>query len=220
MQKESTGNLSISRVHDYLTTIYRLEEALGIAKTTEISKELGVSPATVSKIIKKLEERNLVKRVKYKYIKLTEEGRKIAEQIIRKHRISEVFLVNMLGFNEIDAHIYAHYLEHLPDIIIEKMYNATGKPSKCPHGNPIPGITQLANKLISLSNTKKDQKCTIYQIAGEFLEILRYLHNLGIRIGDTTRVLEHTNKEVVLEINETLRVEIPIYLARYVFVKC
>lgn len=220
MQKESTGNLSISRVHDYLTTIYRLEEALGIAKTTEISKELGVSPATVSKIIKKLEERNLVKRVKYKYIKLTEEGRKIAEQIIRKHRISEVFLVNMLGFNEIDAHIYAHYLEHLPDIIIEKMYNATGKPSKCPHGNPIPGITQLANKLISLSNTKKDQKCTIHQIAGEFLEILRYLHNLGIRIGDTTRVLEHTNKEVVLEINETLRVEIPIYLARYVFVKC
>ncbi|MEM1526331.1 MAG: metal-dependent transcriptional regulator [Ignisphaera sp.] len=220
MQKEPANGLGISRVHDYLTTIYRLEEALGIAKTTEISKELGVSPATVSKIIKKLEERNLVKRVKYKYIKLTEEGRKIAEQIIRKHRISEVFLVNILGFNEIDAHIYAHYLEHLPDIIIEKMYNITGKPGKCPHGNPIPGIIQLANKLVNLSNTKKDQKCTIHQIAGEFLEILRYLYNLGIKIGDTTRVLEHTNREVILEINETLHVKIPIYIARYIFVKC
>ncbi|MEM1645560.1 MAG: metal-dependent transcriptional regulator [Ignisphaera sp.] len=220
MQRRSVNSLSISRVQDYLTTIYRLEEALGVAKTTDISKELGVAPATVSKIIKKLGERNLVERVKYKYVKLTEEGKKMAEQIIRKHRISEVFLAHLLGFNEIEAHLYAHYLEHLPDIIIEKIYNVTGRPSKCPHGNPIPGVTESIEELISLNDVKDNQKCVIQRIAGEFLEILKYLYDLGIRIGTTIQRIEHTGKSVVLELEETSRVEIPIYFARYVFVKC
>ncbi|MEM2024730.1 MAG: metal-dependent transcriptional regulator [Desulfurococcaceae archaeon] len=126
------------RYEDYLVTIYRLEEALGEAKTSDIARELKVSPATVSKVIRQLESKGFVKREKYHYVKLIGRGRKIAELVVRKHRIAEVFLSNILGFNELDSHSYAHYLEHLPDVVIEKLYAYTNYPQYCPHGNDIP----------------------------------------------------------------------------------
>lgn len=220
MQRKTTNIVDIGRIEDYLTTIYRFEEALGVARTTDISKELGVTPATVSKIIKKLEERNLVKRVKYKHITLTASGRRLAEQIIRKHRISETFLVKMLGFNEFEAHIYAHYLEHLPDVIIEKIFDLVGKPSRCPHGNPIPGSEEGEDELTSLSFVNKGVECVVKRIAGEFTGILEFIHSLGIKMGRKLDIIERNQRHIIIELEDSSCIRLPNYLAKYIFVKC
>lgn len=220
MHKRTSSVADAGRVEDYLTTIYRLEEALGIARTTDISRELGVTPATVSKVIKKLEEKNFVKRVRYKYVTLTDDGRKLAEQIIRKHRISEVFLVKILGFNDVEAHMYAHYLEHLPDVVIERAFEVIGKPSMCPHGNPIPGVERYKEELETLSTADIHQKCVVQRIAGEFVNILTYLHSLGIRIGSSITITRRGQRYVFVELENGSSIELPIYIARYIYVKC
>lgn len=216
----SSTEISRSRVEDYLTIIYRLEEALGVTRITDISRELKVSPATVSKIVGKLEKRNLVKRIKYRYVQLTNEGKKIAEQIIRKHRIAEVFLSKMLGFDEVESHLYAHYLEHLPDVVVERIFVLVGKPDRCPHGNIIPGTEEVEEDIVSLGSVEKGQTCVIKRIAGEFIDVLEYLHNLGIRIGDAVMVVESNDRCVKLKNISGLLIEIPSYYIRFVFVKC
>lgn len=208
------------RTEDYLATIYRLEESVGFAKITDISRELGVTPATVSKVIKKLKERNLVKWVKYRYVELTCEGRKMAEQIIRRHRIAEAFLFRILGFNEIESHHYAHYLEHLPEVVIERMFIVSGKPNRCPHGNTIPGGVVESEDLVSLANARIGQICVVKRIAGEFTKVLTYLHNVGIRINESIKILGYSDKGVLLKLDNDVDIEIPVYFARFVFVRC
>jgi|YelNatPaOPRAMG01_1025707.scaffolds.fasta_scaffold15063_4 DtxR family Mn-dependent transcriptional regulator len=209
-----------ARMEDYLTTIYRLEEALEEARISDISRELRVSPATVSKIIGKLEEKSLVIRVKYKGVKLTEKGRNLAEKIIRKHRIAEVFLLKILGFNEVEAHRYAHHLEHLPDIVVEKIYEAVGKPPVCPHGNRIPGASIAASKLTRLINAQPLKTCVVKRIAGEFTDVLEYVYNAGIKVNEEIVVLKLTDKSVMVKLSNDSRHEIPTYIARFIYVEC
>lgn len=207
------------RSEDYLATIYRLEESVGFAKITDISKELGVRPATASKVIKKLEEKNWVKWVKYKYVELTSEGRRLAEQIIRRHRIAEVFLFHVLGFNEIESHQYAHYLEHLPEVVIERMFIVAGKPHKCPHGNAIPGNTVEPEELVNLTNVNIGQICIVKRISGEFMRVLTYLYNTGIKIDEPIKIVGYSDKGVLIKLDNNY-IEIPMYFARFVFVRC
>ncbi|MEM1613092.1 MAG: metal-dependent transcriptional regulator [Desulfurococcaceae archaeon] len=211
-----------ARLEDYLTTIYRLEEAFGSARITDISRELKVSPATVSKIIRKMEDGDLVRRERYRYVKLTSTGKRIAEEIVRKHRIAEVFLLKVLGFNELESHLYAHHLEHLPDIIIERMFTIVSKPALCPHGNSIPGVIgkREIEELMNLNSTRKGQICTIKKIAGEFAEVLEYIYNAGMRVFDPIVIVEHASEGVVVELKDKRRIEVPSYYARFVYVSC
>jgi len=177
-------------VEDYLTTIYRLEEIYGYAKTTHIAKELNVKPATVTKVINKLVNKGLVTRVKYRGMKLTKKGRVIAEKIIRKHRILEVFLSDFLGFNLYESHRLAHQLEHMPDKLVERIYEKLGKPSLCPHGNLIPGAEggELP-KAISLWEATEGKCYKVLRIAGELNYVLSKLNDIGIDIGTVIKLL-------------------------------
>ncbi|MEM4718284.1 MAG: metal-dependent transcriptional regulator, partial [Desulfurococcaceae archaeon] len=163
------------RLEDYLTTIYRLEEALGEARITDIAHELSVTPATASKIIGKLEKKGFVKRIRYRNVRLTQPGREIAERIIRKHRIAEVFLSKLLRFSDLDSHHYAHFLEHLPDIVIERIYEYIGRPVLCPHGNLIPGsVVEGMVELYSMLNVDLGVSYTLIRVAGEFTKVLEF----------------------------------------------
>lgn len=211
------------RYEDYLTTIYRLEEALGEAKTGDIARELKVSPATVSKVLRQLESKGLVERVKYHHVRLVGRGREIAELVVRKHRIAEVFLADVLGFNELDSHSYAHYLEHLPDIIIERLYAYTNYPQHCPHGNRIPSSSSGEAKeagLSALSNVLEGETCTVAKIGGEFTEILEFLYKEGIKIGVALTVAKRGPQGVLVKLNDNRIREIPYYVARFVHLKC
>ena len=210
-----------SAVEDYLVTIYRLEEAFGIARTTIIAKELNVKPGTVSKIISKLELKGLVERTKYRGVKLTKEGRKIAEKIVWKHRIIERFLYDYVGLDPIKAHDYAHLMEHLPDEIIERIYDKLGRPPTCPLGNPIPGSPLPQELRVAKPLTEADlASCVkVVRIAGVLKEGLKVLLDLGLMIGVILNIVYVSNSHVVVDIMDKNKiVEIPSKYARMIYV--
>lgn len=190
-----------SGLDDYLTTIYRLMEVYGCARTTKISEELGVTPATTSKLIRYLERKGLVKRVKYGGITLTEDGLEIAIRTIRKHRVAEVFLRDFLGVDLLHAHVYAHLLEHLPDDLINKIYVKLGNPTICPHGNTINvSFRRVGENSIKLDEVEVGAEVVITRIIGELTQALKELNQLGLSIGSKVRVVGRSTALLFIEI--------------------
>jgi len=197
-----------SNREDYIAVIYRLHEVYGSAKLSDISRELGVKPATTSKVLSQLEKSGLVKKYKYRKVVLTEMGEKIAVRIIRKHRISEVFLAHKLSVDIFDTHYYAHYLEHLPDELIERIYILLGFPQKCPHGNIIPDAVRerdmMLAEYIRLSEATRGTY-RVERIAGELSSILPVLKELQLKPNTIIEVLAQTPEYTVIKQNSMLR---------------
>lgn len=128
---------------DYLKTIYYLKEIADddYIKSVAIAKRLRVSKAAVSKMIRRLKNQNLVKISPYSTVGLTQKGRRQAKILIRKHRLIEVFLVNVLKINKKKIHEEAHKLEHsFSDETIKKLEVFLGAPKFSPEGRPISKI--------------------------------------------------------------------------------
>ena len=125
---------------DYLKAIFSIQlKTEEKVSTNEISKEIKTSPASVSDMLKKLEEKELIHYEKYKGVELSKKGKKIAIHIIRKHRLWETFLVNKLKFNWEDVHEVAEELEHIKSHdLIDKLDKYLDYPKFDPHGEPIP----------------------------------------------------------------------------------
>ncbi len=210
-----------SAVEDYLVTIYRLEEVFGIARTTIIASELNVKPGTVSKVLSRLEMLGLVERTKYRGVKLTDKGRSIAEKIVWKHRVIERFLYDYVGLDPIKAHDYAHLMEHLPDEVVEKIYDKLGRPPTCPLGNPIPG-SPIPNELkVAKPLSEADQaSCVkVIRIAGVLKEGLKTILDLGLMVGSVLHIVYASQSHVVVDIVGKGRiVEVPSRYARMVYV--
>jgi len=195
---------------DYVSTIYRLREVYGLVKLSDISRELGVKPSTTFKALSHLERIGLVKRCKYREVTLTDKGENLARRIVRKHRIAEAFLAYNLGVDIFDSHYYAHYLEHLPDELVERMYILAGYPQKCPHGNVIPGTEITETSVLA---TKKHTKLSeavrgfyrVERIAGEFSTILPALKELQLKPGMIIEVVEQTPRYTVIRQDQVLR---------------
>ncbi len=125
-------------VQDYLKTIYKLEEA-GPVSTTKIAKELNISGASVTGMLKRLANMGMVDYNSYKGVKLTSNGEKIALEILRHHRLLELYLKEMLGFSLEKVHDEACRLEHhISDEFLQKIDDLLGNPQFDPHGHPIP----------------------------------------------------------------------------------
>ena len=204
-------------LEDYLTTIYRLEEVFGVAHTNDIANELGVSPATVSKILAKLEMRGLVRRLKYHGAKLTDKGKEIAEQAVRKHRILEV-LLKTIGFDDYEVHRYAHEMEHIPTNVIEKIYEFLNKPKFCPHGNPIPQSGVTIHELTPLSNAEIGKCYRVMRIAGELSEPLKIASKLGIEIGKVLCVINRNSSSLTLT-KDNKRIILGLNIAKFIYAK-
>ena len=203
-------SLRVSAVglEDYLTTIFRLLEVYGYAKTTLISRELGVKPATVSKVLKDLEVKGFVKRVKYRGVTLTNKGLELVKPVIRKHRIAEFFLSEFLDFDIYYTHIYAHEFEHLPDDILERIYLKLGRPTTCPHGNLI-SIDSTSLTGVKLSNVSEGSKVEVIRVAGELTYVLKELQRLGIKLGTVISVVKQKPLYTVIEVIDGGVYELP-----------
>jgi DtxR family Mn-dependent transcriptional regulator len=126
-------------VEDYLKSIYHLTSQGGFATTSDIAAMLVVAPPSVSGMMKRLSETGLIEHVPYRGVQLTAQGRRAALQMIRRHRILEVYLTQQLGYDWGDVHDEAERLEHaVSDELIERMAGALGDPRYDPHGEPIP----------------------------------------------------------------------------------
>uniref|UniRef100_A0A7J3I9Y3 Metal-dependent transcriptional regulator n=2 Tax=Ignisphaera aggregans TaxID=334771 RepID=A0A7J3I9Y3_9CREN len=205
----SSIDKSMRALEDYLMAIYRLEELFGEARTTILTNELGVKPATVSKMISRLAERNLIIWEPYRGVKLSERGRIIAERIVRRHRISEYFLVKFLNMDSVKAHRYAHVMEHLPEEFFERLYEFLGKPSACPHGNPIPGAP-LSTEALEAKPLTKFQPGSTVRIARILCtaggEVVADIYDLGIDIGKKMKILDFDERGIVAEVDNEKRI--------------
>lgn len=180
-------------IEEYLEWIYRLQEKSGVARTSDIGKSLGVVPGTVTNTVEWLEKEDLVTHKPYKGVKLTEKGRKIALQVIRRHRLSERLLVDILHMEWDKVHDAACKLEHsITDEIIKPLEKALKHPKTCPHGNPIPtkcgGIVEEESR--SLLELAIGERSTIVKITEERSDLLRYLGEVGLVPGASIEILE------------------------------
>lgn len=179
---------------EYLEAIYKLEEKYGVAKTLELAKQLGVSPGSVTNTVEGLERRCLLTRKPYKGVRLTEEGRRIALAVIRRHRLLERLLTDILRMDWSRVHEEACRLEHsLSEEVLTLLERALNYPSTCPHGNPIPterGEIRDFKPSELLSNLKPGDKAIIVNITDERREILEFFGRIGFTPGSRLELLE------------------------------
>src|ERR671910_3226667 len=126
-------------VEDYLKAIYRLSPEGRPASTSEIAHLLALSAPSVTGMVKRLSEHGLLEHLPYKGVQLTEEGRRAALRMVRRHRLIEAYLVAFLGYTWDTVHAEAERLEHaVSDTLVERMAAVLGNPTVDPHGDPIP----------------------------------------------------------------------------------
>jgi len=187
-------------LENYLKEIYELEELKGHARVSDLILIFGVSPGTISSALAKLERMNLVTR-KDRKINLTEEGRKLAERLIRAHRLSERLLTDIIGIDWVRAHEIAHRLEHVwPDDVLERLDEILGRPRTCPHGHPIPGRVGKVEG-VKLSEARPG-KYRVVMIIREEEWVLRRALELGLFPGKEVRVIDKGKIEVDGKVHE------------------
>jgi DtxR family Mn-dependent transcriptional regulator len=176
-------------IEDYLKTIYMLREREGAATTTGIAAVLEVTPASVTGMIKKLAELKLVRHTPYQGVELTKSGEKIALEMVRHHRLLELFLVEALGFAWDEVHAEADALEHvISEEFEERIAARLGQPTVDPHGDPIPAKdgTIVAVKERALLAMQVGESAQITHLSDTHSEMLRYAASLGLT--PTTRL--------------------------------
>jgi DtxR family Mn-dependent transcriptional regulator len=181
-------------VEDYAKAIYALELREGDAVSTNaLADRLGVTPASASGMVKRLGELGLVEHQPYRGVSLSEEGRRIALEVIRHHRLLELYLVETLGVPWDRVHQEAEVLEHvLSEELEEVIASKLGDPTHDPHGDPIPtrdltieeGITQ------SLQALEAGARGTFARVSDSDPEMLRFLAERGIAPGDELEVVD------------------------------
>jgi len=203
-------------LENYLKEIYELELMKGYARVTDLIFSFNISPGTVSKAISKLEKLGLIERDNRR-IKLTEEGKKLAEKLIRSHRLSERLLTDIVGLDWIRAHQLAHKLEHIwPDDVIDKIDQLLGRPLTCPHGHPIPG-REIKIEGIKLTEAEENKIYKVIMIIREEEWILFLADEAGIRPGSAIKLIKKDENNYIVEI-ENKQKTIPKALAEEVLV--
>ena len=178
---------------DYLKTVYKLEDANEVVATNAIAERMDVSAASVTNMMKKLSEMGLVEYARYQGITLTDAGRKIALEIVRHHRLLEVYLAEAMGFgwDQVDAE--AERLEHvISEEFEDKMDEMLGYPTTDPHGSPIPKKdgTIARTEHEPLVNIAPGQSAIIRRVPDSDPALLRYLGELGLKPDATVAVLK------------------------------
>jgi DtxR family Mn-dependent transcriptional regulator len=181
-------------VQDYAKAVWSLSRPTGEpVSTSAIAERMGVSPASASAMVKRLEVLGLAKRKPYHGVELTPAGERVALAVIRHHRLLELYLAEALGMSWDRVHAEAEVLEHaispeLSELIAEKL----GNPTHDPHGDPIPTadgeIEERPSK--ALAEREPGERGTFVRVSDADSEMLRYLSERGISPGDDFEVLE------------------------------
>jgi DtxR family transcriptional regulator, Mn-dependent transcriptional regulator len=178
---------------DYLANIYELDQQDHKVTTGALAERMHVSAAAASSMLKRLEEAALIARSGPDGITLTEQGERAALQLIRRHRLLEVFLIQVMGFSWDQVEVEAHRLEHAISAAFEdRMDELCGYPTHCPHGDPIPTRDGLIREepAVPLLNLAHGQQAQIRRVATDDPGILRYLTRLGLEPGQQIRLVE------------------------------
>ena len=182
-------------IEDYLKAIFYLTQEFDFEKvgTNQLAEYLGLSPASVSVMIKKMKDKKLVDYQKYSKVSLTDSGHNIALRLVRKHRLWETFLYSHMNFSWDEVHEVAHQLEHIHSPkLIRELDNFLGNPKRDPHGDVIPD--EDGNFIIptkkSLSELKAGDLCRLVSVKDNSAAFLKYVTQLGLALSSEIRIKE------------------------------
>ena len=173
-------------VEDYLKAIYKLETEEKGASTTRIAEALDVSSASATNMVKRLSKMGLVNYQSYKGASLTASGRKIALEIIRHHRLLELYLLEVMGYSWDEVHDEAEKLEHhISEQFEDKIAELLDNPTHDPHGDPIPTKEGIMPEMEteSLVNAEEGHHYLVSRVKNQDPELLRYLEKIGLLPG-------------------------------------
>lgn len=210
-------------VEDYIKAIYALTERGEPVSTNGISEALGVRAASVTGMLRKLSELKLISYEPYRQIELTEAGRKIALEVIRHHRLIELFLTEALGVPWDEVHEEAEKLEHvISESLEDRIDAALGHPLFDPHGDPIPARDgSIADRnLVSLVDLAAGQSAVVGRVRNQSPEVLRHLSDLGLRPGAGVEFVrqEPLNGPIVIRVDRQKKI-LARALAAQIFVE-
>ena len=194
---------------NYLKALFNIANKDGEVNVAELSKSLGLKMPTVTSMVKKLAKKKLVHYESYKPLRLTEKGRKEAGLIIRKHRLTEMFLVDKMKLGWEDVHDIAEQIEHIQSpVFFEKMDELLDFPKMDPHGSPIPDrngkmVWKDYNKL---SDCKAGETVKLAAVINTSSEFLKFLNARGMRLGLKIKIksIERFDNSVVISYGKRL----------------
>ncbi len=188
---------------NYIKRIYHLQQQTGLVNTNSLAAEMHTRAASVTDMLKKLKSKKLLQYEKYKGFKLNEAGKKAALDVVRKHRLWELFLVEKLQFDWDKVHSIAEELEHInSDELVQRLDNFLGNPLFDPHGDPIPdknGIIPIINQQ-NLGEAHLNKIMTVSSVTNQSAEMLEMLKHYNIALGTQITVLRKFDFDSSLEI--------------------
>ncbi len=207
---------------NYLKAIFHLSSANNTAQnnlgtsTNNIATYLNLKPATITNMLQKLTEKKLISYKPYGKVTLTKAGQKVALNIIRKHRLWEVFLVNKLGFTWDNVHDIAEQLEHVnSEDLIDRLEAFLQYPIIDPHGDPIPNKegTMVEQNYTSIIEAPINKKLKVVAVSDTNNDVLRYLAAIGILLGSEIIITEKIKAAdifIILINNKTISISATI----------
>lgn len=195
-------------VEDYLKAIYKLQiehPSEGGATTNAVARQMKVSAASVTNMLKRLAEMKLVNYESYKGVTLTEAGRKVALEIIRHHRLLELYLHEVMGYSWDKVHDEAEYLEHhISEEFEDKIAEMLGDPTHDPHGHPIPTKDGKipSHNFTTLAEAEPGQTLVVQLVSDADPEMLKYMAELKLRPNTKIRIVSKApfNGPITLEV--------------------
>ena len=209
---------------NYIKSIYHLQHSDSLVTTNELASELNTKAASVTDMLKKLKTKKLLHYEHYQVVTLSEEGKKVALNIVRKHRLWEYFLVNKLQFGWDEVHPIAEELEHINSpILIEKLDAYLNYPKFDPHGDPIPDVNgkMEASKQINLIDLELNREAEVSAVGSQSTQLLELLRHKNISIGTVLEVIRKFSfdNSVEIRINKSETFSITRQSAQTLFVK-
>ncbi|MHA8263258.1 metal-dependent transcriptional regulator [Lactobacillaceae bacterium Melli_B3] len=209
---------------DYLKIIFELGGTTKKVSNKRISIGLNIAAGSVTEMVNKMVEEGLVSHEPYSGVSLTPKGVKVAEELVRKHRIWETFLVDELGYDLPDVHNEAEVLEHVTSPkLLDALYEKLGRPSHCPHGGVIPTSDgKYSEDSHTLLNDAKDGSTVVVDRFIDNHDLLTYLGDIQLDIGDELKVIDHAPFEgpmKVINITDNQEISISYKASHYVFIK-
>lgn len=181
------GDEYTAPVEDYLKVIYEIERHAGAAATNDIAQRLSIAPASVSGMVRRLADQGLLEHERYRGVRLTEAGRRVALRTLRRHRVIEAYLTHSLGYPWDLVHDEAERLEHAAsDQLIDSMAAAIGEPATDPHGAPIPtreGEIDEGPHLATIADLAPGERGRVVRVSDDDAPRLRYLGEVGLTPG-------------------------------------
>ena len=210
---------------NYLKVIYHLSQlSTSPVQTNAIADKIKTRAASVTDMLRKLSEKQLIDYKKYQGVSLTEEGKTIAISVVRKHRLWEVFLVEKLDFRWDEVHEIAEELEHINSaLLVERLDSFLGFPKRDPHGDPIPdkdGVFEPSQN-VQLYQLAEGSKGIIIGVSEHSPSFLKHLEKLELTIGIELELIEVTayDGSAELLVNKK-RLNISREVARHILVNC